>query len=80
MVIIIVYGATNQAQLAWSIGDVGVGLMAWFNIIAIILLQKPALNALKDYEKQKSEGKDPVFNPEDIGVTNAPIWNPNNKK
>ncbi|MGA9638198.1 MAG: alanine/glycine:cation symporter family protein [Flavobacterium sp.] len=75
MVFVILYGATNQSQLAWSIGDVGVGLMAWFNIIAIILLQKPALKALKDYEKQKSEGKDPVFNPEDIGVNNAHIWN-----
>ena len=49
--------------------------MAWFNIIAILLLQKPALAALKDYEKQKKQGKDPLFNPEDIGVTNAHIWN-----
>jgi AGCS family alanine or glycine:cation symporter len=27
----------NQAKLAWNIGDLGVGLMAWFNIIAILL-------------------------------------------
>jgi hypothetical protein len=33
--------------------------MAWFNIIAI-LLTKPALLALKDYEKQRSR-KDPVL-------------------
>lgn len=75
MVAVIIYGSINQAQLAWSIGDIGVGLMAWFNIIAIILLQKPALDSLKDYEKQKKEGKDPVFNPENIGVHNAHIWN-----
>ncbi len=75
MVVVIIYGATNKAQLAWSIGDLGVGLMAWFNIIAIILLQKPALDSLKDYEKQKSEGKDPVFIPESIGIKNADIWN-----
>ena len=80
MVGVIIYGTTNQAQLAWSLGDIGVGLMAWFNIIAIILLQKPALAALKDYEKQKEEGKDPVFNPEDIGVHNAHIWNTINKE
>lgn len=79
MVLVIIYGAVNQAQLAWAIGDIGVGLMAWFNIIAILLLQKPALAALKDYEKQKKEGKDPVFNPEDIGVKNAHIWNTINK-
>jgi AGCS family alanine or glycine:cation symporter len=41
--------------------------MAWFNIIAILLLQKPALLALKDYEKQRKT----CFNPEDIGVSNA---------
>ena len=75
MMLVIMYGSINQAQLAWDIGDIGVGLMAWFNIIAILLLQKPALAALKDYEKQKKEGKDPVFIPEDIGVTNAHIWN-----
>jgi AGCS family alanine or glycine:cation symporter len=52
---VIMYGSINQAKLAWNIGDLGVGLMAWFNIIAI--LQKPALLALKDYEKQRKAGK-----------------------
>jgi AGCS family alanine or glycine:cation symporter len=79
MLLIIIYGSVNTAKLAWDIGDLGVGLMAWFNIIAIFLLQKPALAALKDYEKQKKEGKDPVFNPKDIGVNNAPIWNKANQ-
>ncbi|MFL9830941.1 alanine/glycine:cation symporter family protein [Flavobacterium sp. ST-87] len=79
MMFVIMYGALNQAKLAWAIGDVGVGLMAWFNIVAIILLQKPALKALGDYEKQKKSGKDPVFVPEEIGVSNAHIWNTLNK-
>jgi AGCS family alanine or glycine:cation symporter len=79
MMLVVMYGAINQAKLAWDIGDLGVGLMAWFNIIAILLLQKPALLALKDYEKQRKAGKDPVFNPEDIGVKNAPIWKEINK-
>ncbi|MEC5164730.1 AGCS family alanine or glycine:cation symporter [Flavobacterium sp. PL11] len=79
MMLVIMYGSVNQAKLAWDIGDIGVGLMAWFNIIAIILLQKPALAALKDYEKQKKLGPDPQFNPEDIGVNNAHIWSTINK-
>jgi AGCS family alanine or glycine:cation symporter len=74
MMVVIMYGSINQAKLAWNIGDLGVGLMAWFNIIAILLLQKPALLALKDYEKQRKAGKNPVFVPEDIGVSNAQIW------
>ncbi|WP_163398969.1 alanine/glycine:cation symporter family protein [Flavobacterium fluviatile] len=73
MVVIIIYGSVNTAKLAWDIGDLGVGLMAWFNIIAILILQKPALAALKDYERQQKEGKDPKFNPKDIGVNN-PVW------
>ncbi|MBK0371189.1 alanine/glycine:cation symporter family protein [Flavobacterium agrisoli] len=77
MLLIIVYGSVNTAKLAWDIGDLGVGLMAWFNIIAILILQKPALAALKDYEKQKKAGKDPQFNPKDISVYNAPIWEKN---
>lgn len=79
MMLVIMYGSMNKAKLAWDIGDIGVGLMAWFNIIAILLLQKPALAALKDYEKQKKQGKDPVFNPKDIGVDNAEIWNEDKK-
>ena len=74
MILIIIYGSVNTAKLAWDIGDLGVGLMAWFNIIAILILQKPALAALKDYEKQKKAGKDPQFNPKDIGIDNAQIW------
>ena len=35
-------------------GDLGVGMMAWLNIIAIWILHKPAINALKDYEQQKN--------------------------
>ncbi len=37
------HGAIKTADIAWGMGDVGVGLMAWLNIIAILLLQKPAL-------------------------------------
>lgn len=74
MILVLVYGSVNDARLAWDIGDLGVGLMAWFNIIAILILQKPALAALKDYEKQKKAGIDPQFNPKDIGVNNAPLW------
>ena len=48
--------------------------MAWLNIIAILILQKPALVALKDYEAQKNEGKDPVFDPDRVGIQNAELW------
>ena len=54
------YGTIRTSDLAWAMGDVGLGLMVWINVIAILIIMKPALVALKDYEKQKKEGKDPT--------------------
>jgi len=51
-----------------------VGMMSWLNIIAIVLLQKPALAALRDYEQQKRNKRDPLFNPQKIGVRNTRVW------
>lgn len=57
-----------------GMGDIGVGLMAWLNIIAILLLRKTAFTCLKDYEKQLAEGVDPVFHPEKLGIERADYW------
>lgn len=67
-------GCVRTAQLAWDLGDLGVGLMAWLNIIAILILQKPALVALKDYENQKKKTLDPVFDPTILGIKDADFW------
>jgi AGCS family alanine or glycine:cation symporter len=74
MVAVVAYGAIRSATLAWALGDTGVGLMAWLNIVAILILQKPALLALKDYEAQKRAGLDPRFDPDALGIRNADIW------
>ncbi|KAB7672041.1 alanine/glycine:cation symporter family protein [Bacillus sp. B1-b2] len=74
------YGCTKTASLAWALGDVGLGLMVWLNMIAIIILAKPAIIALKDYETQKKQGLDPVFNPEPLGIKNADFWVKENTK
>lgn len=74
MMAMVVYGSVKSAKLAWTLGDIGVGSMAWLNIIAILLLTKPALRVLKDYERQKREGKDPVFDPKQAGVADADFW------
>ncbi|OMP67728.1 alanine/glycine:cation symporter family protein [Domibacillus epiphyticus] len=74
------YGATNESALAWAFGDAGLGIMVWLNIIAILILAKPALLALKDYEKQKKQGIDPVFDPKALGIKNADFWENEYKK
>ena len=76
------YGAVKTANLAWGLGDIGVGLMAWLNIIAILILffmGSPALKALKDYEAQRKAGvTEYTFDPDALGIRNADFWN-NNK-
>ena len=70
----VMYGGIKSADLAWALGDVGVGIMAWLNIVAIIILQRPALVALKDYERQLDAGVDPEFDPEALGIEKADFW------
>ena len=72
------YGTIKAADLAWDLGDLGVGLMAWINIIGIVIIffmGKPAIKALKDYEAQKKAGvKDYTFDPEKLDIKNADFW------
>lgn len=68
------YATTITAGAVWTLGDIGVGLMAWLNMIAILLLRKPAMKALKDYIEQRKAGLDPVFNSKKLGIKNAEFW------
>jgi AGCS family alanine or glycine:cation symporter len=72
------YGTIRSADLAWAMGDIGVGLMAWLNIIGILILffmGRPALKALRDYEQQKNAGVTKyTFDPEALGIKNADFW------
>ncbi|QEK03357.1 alanine/glycine:cation symporter family protein [Treponema phagedenis] len=74
--VIILFGAAQQQALAWDIGDFLMGVMALINLPAILILGKTAILALKDYEKQRKEGKDPVFHAKDIGIdtSNLDYW------
>lgn len=51
----IIFGAVNEADLVWTLADIGVGTMAWINVIAIILLSPKAFKALRDYEGKDKE-------------------------
>ena len=52
-------GGLAAYTFVWDLGDIGVGLMTVFNIIAILPMGKQALHSLKDYEaKKKSEKLD----------------------
>ncbi|MGN7246822.1 alanine/glycine:cation symporter family protein [Janibacter anophelis] len=70
----VAYGAVTTAGSAWGLGDIGVGSMAWMNIIGILVLQVPALKALKDYRAQKKQGLDPQFDPRALDIEGAEFW------
>lgn len=69
------FGTVREAKLAWEIGDIGVGLMAWVNIIAILLLSNVAIKLWKDYVNKRKKGiENPEFNPRDVGLKNTDFW------
>ncbi|GAB4095188.1 alanine/glycine:cation symporter family protein [Brachybacterium horti] len=74
ILVAVVYGSVTTTGNAWALGDIGVGTMAWLNVVAILILQKPALKAFKDYQRQKKAGKDPQFDPRELGIRNAEFW------
>lgn len=58
----VLFGALATLELAWSLADITMALMALCNLIAISLLGKYAFRLLEDYREQKRAGiKDPVF-------------------
>ena len=66
--LVVLLGAIIPMNAAWAAADITMGGMTLINLPACMLLGKVAINALKDYEKQKKEGKKPVFNASDIGL------------
>ncbi|MBQ3740629.1 MAG: alanine:cation symporter family protein [Bacteroidales bacterium] len=74
ILVAVVFGTLKEARTAWNVGDIGVGMMAWINIIAILFLSPKAFRTLRDYEKQEKEGKDPVFDSEKLNIPNADFW------
>ena len=48
----VVFGAVKEADVVWQLGDIGVGLMAWVTVVAIIILCPKAIGALRDYESR----------------------------
>lgn len=68
------YGSLRTARLAWGMGDIGVGLMAWLNVIAILLLFRTGIAVLKDYEARKKAGGVMEFDPEKLGIRGAELW------
>jgi len=52
MLAAVLFGAVKEADVVWQLGDIGVGLMAWVTVVAILLLCPKAIRALREYEEK----------------------------
>ncbi|MEI3116812.1 MAG: alanine/glycine:cation symporter family protein [Merdibacter sp.] len=52
-------GGLAAYQFVWDLGDIGVGLMTVFNMIALVPLAPKAIASLRDYENKLKEGNRP---------------------
>ena len=66
--VLVFVGAIATAGLVWDTADLAQGLMVVTNVPSILILGGVACKCLKDYQKQKAEGKDPHFKAADIGL------------
>lgn len=66
--LIIFVGAIIPMDAAWAMADITMGGMTLINLPVCVALGKYALGCLKDYEKQKKSGIDPVFNASRIDI------------
>ena len=46
-------GGTQAYTVVWNLGDVGIGLMTIFNMLALVPMAPEALDALRTYERQR---------------------------
>ncbi len=49
----IVFGSLKEAGVIWQLGDIGVGITAWINVVALLILCPKALSSLKEFESKK---------------------------
>jgi len=71
----VIAGSILSGEENWTLGDISVGIMVWLNLVAMVLLSPKVFRSLRDYERQKKEGKDPVFDPERLGISGTECWN-----
>ncbi|MDR1558086.1 MAG: alanine:cation symporter family protein [Clostridiales bacterium] len=70
----IILGSIWSSELAWAMADLGVGMATWINLLGLCCLAPPMIKLMRDYDKQKKQGLDPVFDPANVDVKGAELW------
>lgn len=81
MPLIFFYFAIQSSSTSFSSGELGVGLMVWFNVIMLLIMSPTIKKVHDDYSRQRKAGVDrPIFNPQKLGIKNADVWMEINKE
>lgn len=71
----VIFGSLVDLAIVWNLADLFMGIMALINLVAITMLGKIAFAALKDYQAQRKQHKDPVFYADTIpGLQGVETW------
>ena len=75
MPLIFFYFAIQTSATSFSTGELGVGLMVWFNVIILLIMAPTVKKVHDDYHAQRKAGVEaPVFDPRKLGIKNADLW------
>ena len=75
VVVAMLAGALASAAVVWNLADALMGLMALINLVALALLSGIGFRLLRDYTRQRREGRDPVFTRDRLpGVSGIECW------
>lgn len=74
-VIVIFLGGIASVDLIWNIADAFLAVMIIVNMVSLLFVGHKVIPVIRDYIRQRKDGKDPVFRARDVGIENADCWN-----
>lgn len=76
IILTIFIASLAPADLIWSLADIFMAILGICNMVVVLLLKDYVITSFKDYNKQKSKGKDPMFFAEDLplDVSGITVW------
>lgn len=75
VVLCVFAGSLAALDLVWGLADIFMSIMATINLVAIIPLGGLAIELLRDYNRQKDAGVDPVFHRDSLPqARNVECW------
>ncbi|SLM88642.1 alanine/glycine:cation symporter family protein [Brevibacterium yomogidense] len=61
VVVAVFLGSVVALDAVWTAANIAMAIMAFINLIAVLLLSRTVLRILRDYQKQRKEGVEPIF-------------------